>query len=106
SPALKTRSLSISRGVRRTMDTSRVTVVALLTPRVAIVVIAVGLPESRRITVHEAQLPHPLRALPEVEVRHEEPGGAAVLGRERLTVVFHRHPRLAAGDIRERQGGR
>jgi len=30
-------------------------------------------------------------------VRHEEPWGPAVLGRERRAVVFHRHPCLAAG---------
>src|SRR5262249_58405524 len=53
-------------------NTSLVTVVALLTPRVAVVVIAAGLPESGLIVVHESQLSHPLSALPEVEVRHEE----------------------------------
>src|SRR5919197_2560342 len=85
---------------------SRVTAVPLLTPRVAVVVIAERLPESGLIALHEAQLPHPLRALPEVEVWHEEARGTAVLGRERHTVVSHRHPCLAAGHVGERQVGR
>src|SRR5215468_12759790 len=64
-------------------ESSLVTVVPLLAPRVAVVVIAVRFPESGLIAIDETQLSHPLRALPEVEVRYEEPRGAAVLGLER-----------------------
>src|SRR5262245_21156648 len=106
SPALKMTSLSISRGVRCTGAPSPVTVVALLTPRVAVVVVAERLPESALIPVHEAELPDPLRALPEVEVRHEKTRRAAVLGRERRAIIFDCHPCLAAGDVGERQVGR
>src|SRR5262245_62306995 len=96
-------SLSTSRGVKCTESPSTVTVVALLAPRVAVVVIAERFPESGLVAIHEAQLPDPLRALPEVQMVHEEPCGAAVLGRERYAVVFHGHPCLASGAVGERQ---
>src|SRR5882724_7395039 len=99
-------SLSTSRGVRCTGNPSPVAVVALLTPRVAVVVIPERFPESGLIAIHQAQLPHPLGALPEVEVRNEEARRATVLGRERRAVVFHRYPCLATGDVGERQVGR
>src|SRR5262245_44907259 len=99
-------SLSTSRGVRCTGTSSPVTVVSLLTPWVAVVVVAERLPESALIPVHEAELAHPLRALPEVQMGDKEPRRAAVLGRERCAVVFDGHPCLAAGDVGERQVGR
>ena len=46
---------------------------------------------------------HPLRALPEVEVRDEQPRRAAVLRVERLVVVLVRDPRLAVADVLERE---
>ena len=61
-------------------------------------------PARRRSRSCEAA--HPLRALPEVEVRHEQPRRAAVLGLERLAVVAERDPRLAARDVLEREVGR
>src|SRR4051812_29602447 len=79
---------------------SPVTSVSLLTPRVSIVVIAKRFPESGPVVLHETQLPHPLRAFPEIEMRYQEARGAAVLGRERRTIVVHRHPCLAAGHVR------
>src|SRR5271166_2077947 len=47
-----------------------VALVALLEPRVAVVVVAVDLPEARLVVVQQTQPGHPLRALPEVQVRH------------------------------------
>src|SRR4029077_17084233 len=99
-------SLSTSRGVRCTGKPLPVTAVALLTPRVAVVVIAQRLPEAGLLAVGEAQLPHPLCALPEIGGQHEDPRGAAVLGREGRTSVCDRPPCLAAGDIGKRQVGR
>jgi hypothetical protein len=55
---------------------------------------AVGLPETWLVAVEQFQAPHPLRALPEVQVRHEQASRAAVLGFERLAVVAERHPGL------------
>jgi len=60
--------------------------VALLTPGVAVVVVAVGLPEARLVRVHQHEPTDPLRALPEIQVRDEQARGAAVLGLERRAV--------------------
>ena len=54
----------------------------------------------------QPQPAHPLGALPEVQVRHEQPRRPAVLGLERLAVVAERDPGLAAGHVLERQVGR
>ena len=77
--------------------------VPLLEPWVAVVVVAVALPEARLVVVAQLQPAHPLRALPEVEVRHEQPRRAAVLGLERLAVVAVRDPGLAARDVLQRE---
>ncbi len=56
--------------------------------------------------VTELEAAHPFGALPEVEVRDEQPGGAAVLGIERLAVVVESDPGFPVGDILQRQIGR
>ena len=61
-------------------DIGSVALVTLLEPRIAAVVVAVALPEAGFVVVEELEPGDPLRALPEVEVRHDEPGGPAVLG--------------------------
>src|SRR5262245_596960 len=80
-----------------------VTLVALLTPGVSAVVVAELLPESRLVALEQQQPPHPLRALPEVQVRYQQPRGSAVLGGQRPAVVAPHDPRLGAGDVLERQ---
>src|SRR3954469_7153247 len=75
---------------------SSVTLVALLAPRVAAVVVAVLLPEPGLVTGHERQPVDPLGALPEEQVRPQQPDRPAVLGRQRLAVDVPHHPRLAA----------
>src|SRR5688572_26704256 len=94
-------------GVSRTMSVTSATShficssiipVPLLAERVAVVVVAERFPETGLVLVHESKAPHPLRALPEVEVRHEEAGGPAVLRIERFAVVAERDPSLAAGE--------
>src|SRR5215207_2753162 len=57
--------------------------VALLTPGIAVVVVAERLPEARLVGLDDLELGHPLGALPEVQVRDEQPCGATVLGLER-----------------------
>src|SRR4051794_7680334 len=52
--------------------------------------------------VHDAQARDPLRALPEVEVRDEQAGRAAVLAGQWLALVFPDDPGLAAGQVLER----
>ena len=90
---LRRRSRRRSRAPDDRRPARSVAPVALLPPRVAVVVVAVGLPEAglvgARVSVQPA---HPLGALPEVQVRDEQPRRAAVLGLERLAVVARRRP--------------
>src|SRR5918912_3999788 len=53
--------------------------IALLVPRIAAHVVAVALPEAGAILRQELQAAHPLDALPEVQVRHDETQRIAVL---------------------------
>src|SRR4051812_10293490 len=85
--------------------TASVAPVALLFPGVAVVVIAVALPEAGLVVVAQLEATDPLRALPEVQVRDQQPGGAAVLGLERLAAVLVGDPRLAIRQILEREIG-
>ena len=66
-----------------------VALVALLEPGVAPVVVAVLLPEPGLVVVQHPQPRHPLGALPEVEVGHEQAGGAAVLAWQRRPSNSH-----------------
>src|SRR5215213_8232825 len=50
-----------------------VTLVPLLPPRVAAVVVAVLLPEPGLVPGHEGEPADPLGALPEIQVRHQQP---------------------------------
>src|SRR5262245_23958272 len=61
-----------------------VALIALLKPGVSTVVIAERLPEAGLVILGEDQAADPFRALPEVQMRDEHPGGPAVLGLERL----------------------
>src|SRR6185437_4254244 len=79
--------------------------VALFLPRVSVHVVAIGLPEAGLVAVEQVKAAHPFSALPEVQMRHEQPHRAAMLGRQRLAVVAERQPRLAAGHVRDRQVG-
>src|SRR5690348_11050905 len=73
-----------------------VTLVPLLAPGVAAVVVAVLLPEAGLVAGQQGELGDPLRALPEVQVRYEQPHRAAVLDRQRAAVVLPHHPGLSA----------
>src|SRR5262245_16801649 len=75
----------------------------MLFPRVAVDVVAVALPEPGLLGVAQLEAAYPLGALPEVEVWDEQASGATVLGGERRTLVLVGQPRLAAGDVLERQ---
>src|SRR3989441_10188217 len=71
-----------------------------------IYVVAVLLPEAGHVLVDQRDPSYPLGALPEIQVRHQQPGGPAVLGREPLTVPPKRDQIVRAIQIRERQVGR
>src|SRR5947207_15217186 len=60
--------------------------VALLLPVVGVVVIAVALPEAGLVVVQELQASEPLRALPEVAGRYDQPEWPAVFRFEGLAV--------------------
>src|SRR4029078_10387077 len=80
-----------------------VATVALFAPWVAMVVIAKRLPEARVVLRQQPQSSHPLRALPEVEVRNHQARWAAVGWLQRLSVVRPGDERLAVQDISQRQ---
>src|SRR5262245_41099525 len=72
-----------------------IAVIALLTPGIAVDVIAERLPEARLVVLHESQPADPLRRLPEVEVRDQETRRTAVLRGQRLAVEPGRQQALA-----------
>src|SRR3954468_17127147 len=53
---------------------------ALFLPRVGVVVVAVALPEAQPVRGRELERANPLRALPEVPLRHDQPQRVAVVG--------------------------
>ena len=63
------------------------------------IVIPEALPKARFVLRCQREAAEPLGALPEVEMRDEEPYWAAMLELERLAVIRIDHPRRAAGDI-------
>src|SRR5260370_17579532 len=75
-------------------------------PWVSAYVVAVRFPEPRLLLVLEGDAAHPLRALPEIEVWHEQAQRAAMLGMQRLAVVFEYDPRLMAGQVVEGEARR
>src|SRR5206468_11370501 len=84
-------------------DGPSVAAVALFEPLVAAVVVAQRLPEAGHVAVDQAEAADPLRALPEVAPRDDEPGRAAVLWRERPAVVLPGDERLAVQDVADWQ---
>src|SRR5215212_3451825 len=79
-------SPSRHKSLRGCTATASVAPVALLAPGVPVVVVAQGLPEAGDVVGGELQAPHPLGALPEVQVRHQQPRRAAVLGLQGLSI--------------------
>ena len=80
--------------------------VPLFLPRIAVVVVAVNLPQAGLVGRRKAEPAYPLGALPEVDVGDKHAGRPAVLGFERLAVVAEGDPRLAARGVLERDVGR
>src|SRR5262245_26411483 len=87
---------------RRTCDLSAsITVISLLSPRVAVIVIAQRLPEAALVLFHEAQASHPLGALPKIEMRHEQPGRTAMRRQNRQALISGRDHAFTANEIRD-----
>src|SRR5690349_13308278 len=89
----------VTRAAAASFTASGVALVALLTPWISAVVIAKLLPESLLVARQELQAAHPLRALPEIEMRHEEPRRSAMLGRQRRAVIAVGDPCFTASHI-------
>src|SRR6185436_17296987 len=94
-----------SRTARTVTVRHSVPLIALLLPGIAAVVIAVDLPVAGPVGRQQLERAHPLRALPEVQMRDEQSRRAAVRRLERLAVVLPDQPRLPAGQVGERQVG-
>src|SRR4051812_1513614 len=58
--------------------------IALLKPRIAIDVITELFPEAGPVIAGEFQAAHPFGALPEIQMRHQQPSRTAMFGGERL----------------------
>src|SRR6516165_9673357 len=78
-----------------------VILVSLLTPRIAVHVIPAQLPEAGLVALRELKPVHPLRRLPEVEMRHEQARRPPVVARQRLAFVLERDHRLPRREVRE-----
>src|SRR5450756_392499 len=81
------RRISTARRPGRRETTRSVAAEALFLPRVSVVVVAVALPEAADVVVQEFQPADPLRALPEVPLRHHEAERVAVVWLQRLALV-------------------
>src|SRR4051794_26833514 len=96
----------VSGAIAATVATRQsVALITLFKPGVSAIVVAERLPEARLVLVHEMQPAHPLRALPEVQVRDEQTGRAAVLGLEVAAVVAVHDPCTSARQVLERKVG-
>jgi len=80
-----------------------VSLIPLLAPWVAIVVVAELLPEPGRILQHQVDATNPLRRLPEVQVRDQQACWPAVLRGKIVAVVLVGDPSLAVEQILQRQ---
>src|SRR5438445_10117397 len=80
--------------------------VTLLRPRVRVHVIAVLLPEARRVDVEELEGAQPLARLPEVELRQHEAHRPAVIRLKVAAVVLDREDHVVVAEVVERRVGR
>src|SRR5262245_28030563 len=80
-----------------------ITVVPLFLPGVAVAVVAERFPETTLVVIHEAQSPHPLGALPEVQMRHKQPGWTAMHGVKGCALVTRRDSALAVDEVLDRK---
>src|SRR5262245_28379327 len=81
---------------------SRLLVIALFEPRVAVVVIAADLPEARLVVHRELDPLDPLGALPEIEPRNDYAQRAAMFPADRLAVPVPGEHHVLGREIGER----
>jgi hypothetical protein len=65
--------------------------------------IAQGLPETQALLLLDPKSHDPLRALPEIQMRDDEPGGRAVFGFQGLIVGLIGDERLVVDEVGDRQ---
>src|SRR4051794_1778396 len=82
----RTGSSGARQPVRPTACRDSIRAEALFLPGIRVVVVPVALPEPGHVVVQELEAAEPLRALPEVALRNDEPHRPPVLGVERLAV--------------------
>src|SRR3954470_17303893 len=80
-----------------------VALITLLKPGIPAVVISERLPEAGLVLLGEGETADPLGALPEVQMRDQQARRTAVLGFEVISVELVDDPRLATGDVVDRQ---
>jgi len=68
-------------------------------------VVSVALPKPRLIPLHELYTAQPLRALPRIKLRYNQPSRPTVIERDRLAVMRNRHQRIISQKFRNRQIG-
>src|SRR4029079_3925088 len=78
---------------------SSVAAVTLLTPGIAVIVVAQRLPEAGLVSGQQAEATHPLGALPEIQVRHDQARRSTVCRLQRLAVVGVGHEGLAVEGV-------
>src|SRR5215472_3877285 len=76
-----------------------VTLIPLLPPGVAVIVVAEAFPKARLILVHQCNAPHPFGALPEVKMGDKKTCRAAVFRRKIFVVESKRDPSLLVRDV-------
>src|SRR4051794_31046798 len=79
--------------------------ISLLIPGIAVHVVPAQLPEAGLVSVRELKTVHPLRRLPEVEMRHEQARRPPVVARQRLAFVLERDHGLPRCEVGERHVG-
>src|SRR5205814_2673325 len=85
---------------------SRLLVVALLEPRIAVIVIAAHFPETRLVEDREFHALDPLRALPEVKSGDHHPKRPAMLAADRLAVPAPGQKHVVGCEVGQRHVGR
>src|SRR5215471_17515381 len=89
--------------VEREKSWAVLSAITLLRPGIAAHVVAAHFPKPGSVLGHECDLPDPLRALPEIELRHHGTYGSAVLAGDRLPLPGMCEQHIRFVEVGERQ---
>src|SRR5262245_1972656 len=106
--ATNTAAVAVARNVRRCMAVLPIPVstIALLCPRIAVVVITAHFPEAGLVLGGELQLAEPLRTLPEIELGQHKADRPTVLAADRPALPTRGEQHVVTGECLERHVGR